>query len=238
MIDLDGKLRLHPSFTHRVERVGVEQAPVLVIDNFLGDARVLVEYAAAHAKFAPDPEALYPGLRAPIPPIYSFAVRAFLGAIINAAFGLGTSQVGKELATFSLITTAPGDLHVLQRLPHFDSTNDRQLALLHYLCPERHGGTSFYRHRTTGFESVRPQRLDEYQKALQGELAALGPPPPRYITDDTDMFERIGSFEAAFNRMLIYRSISLHSADIAPGYEGQADARAGRLTANIFFFYA
>ncbi|MGH8263241.1 MAG: DUF6445 family protein, partial [Steroidobacteraceae bacterium] len=238
MIDLNGKLRLHPDFAFRVEHMGAEQAPVLVIDQFLADAQILVDYAAAHARFAPDADGFYPGVRAPAPPIYSFTVRAFLAEIIGAAFGLGASRVVRELSSFSLVTTRPDDLHLLQRLPHFDNTNDRQLALLHYLCPASDGGTSFYRHRKTGFESIRPHRLSDYGRALDSELASLGVPAPRYIVGDTEQFERIGRFEAGFNRMLVYRSITLHSADIAPTFEGRDDPRSGRLTANTFFYYA
>jgi Family of unknown function (DUF6445) len=237
MVDLNGKLRLHSSFTHRLEHIGNERAPVLVIDNFISDPQVLIDYAAAYSEFESVSDAFYPGVRAPIPPIYSFAVRAFLGDVISNAFGLGDSRVAKELSSFSLVTTAPASLQVIQRLPHFDNTDDKQLALLHYLCPAKHGGTSFYRHRATGFETVRPQRLAEYLRTLNAELASLGPPPLRYMNGDNAMFERIASFEAAFNRMLVYRSITLHSADIAPDFDCDADPRAGRLTANTFFFF-
>jgi hypothetical protein len=37
--------------------------------------------------------------------------------------------------------------------------------------------------------------------------------------------------------VLIYRSISLHSANIAQDFAFDNDPRRGRLTANTFFFY-
>ncbi len=237
MIDLDGKLRLHGAFKHSVAHVGNERAPVLVVDNFLSDPEVLIDYAATHSEFGSVTDTFYPGVRAPIPQIYTFAVRAFLGELISASLGLGASRVMKELATFSLVTTPRDQLQVLQRLPHFDNTDDQQIAVLHYLCPAGLGGTSFYRHRATGFETIRPQRLADYTKAVEGELRAHGPPPFEYINGDTTSFERIASFEAVPNRVLIYRSISLHSADIPHDFAFDSDPRSGRLTANTFFFF-
>jgi hypothetical protein len=237
MVDLNGKLRLHDSFAYRVEHIGNERAPVLVIDNFLSDPQLLVDFAAAHAVFESVSDAFYPGVRAPIPPIYSFALRAFLGDIIGETFGLGASRVVKELSTFSLVTTLPQDLRPLQRIPHFDNADEGQLALLHYLCRPEQGGTSFYRHRSTGRETIRAHCVSSYQTGLHAELAELGPLPPCYVRGDTPLFERIASYDAAFNRVLIYRSIALHSGDIPADFVCDADPRTGRLTANTFFFY-
>ena len=172
LIDLNGKLRLHGGFRHSLERIGNEHSPVLVVDNFLSDPQVLIEYAATSAEFGSVSDAFYPGIRAPIPQIYAFAVRAFLGDLIGGAFELGRARVTKELASFSLLTTPRDRLQVVQRLPHFDNTDDRQIAVLHYLCPATFGGTSFYRHRTTGFETIRPHRLERYSRAIDAELAA------------------------------------------------------------------
>jgi hypothetical protein len=236
MVDLNGKLRLHADFRHAVERVGSERSPVLVIDDFLSDPQVLVDYAASHSSFGSVTDTFYPGLRAPIPEIYCFAIRAFLGELITATFDLGANQVARELATFSLVTTRRDQLQALQRLPHFDNTDERQIAVLHYLCPATCGGTSFYRHRATGFETIRPHRLAEYSQAMRDALGSNAPPLD-YIDGDTPLFERIARFEAAPNRVLIYRSISLHSADIPRDFTFDRDPRRGRLTANTFFFY-
>lgn len=238
MLDLNGKLRLHADFNAATEYVGADREPVIVIDNFLSDPEMLVEYAARHSVFDGVSATFYPGSRAPIPPIYCFALRAFLGTAIDQAFGLGDSVVTGELAHFSLVTTPPERLGLVQRMPHFDSTNPRQLALLHYLCEAKHGGTSFYRHRGTGFERIDETRSRVYGSAVAADLACFGPPPARYICGDNAMFERTHCFAAAFNRVLIYRSINLHSADIGPAFALDADPRRGRLTANTFFFYS
>jgi hypothetical protein len=237
MIDLNGRLRLHESFCHKTVAVGTERAPVLVVDNFLADPRVLVDYAATGSSFEALSDTFYPGVRALMPQIYTFALRAFLGNLIADAFGLGGRQVVRELSHFSLLTTRPGQLQPLQRFPHFDNTDPLQLAVLHYLSPVAQGGTSFYRHRASGFESMRADRLAAYSAAIDAEVTSQGLPPPAYINGDTPMFERLASFEGIFNRLLVYRSISLHSADVSADFRFDANARSGRLTANTFFFY-
>src|ERR1700722_18031085 len=196
---LDGQLRLHERMHTAAVRIGGEDLPILIVDNFLENPAVLVDYAALHGGFEGVSDTFYPGTRAPAPQIYSFALRAFLGDAIGRAFGLQGSRVTGELSHFSLVTTPPGSLSVPQRMPHFDSTNPKQLAVLHYLCDAQHGGTSFYRHRRTRFEFIDDGRSPLYRNAVIEDLAALGPPPPVYICGDDPMFERIGSFAAAFN---------------------------------------
>jgi len=237
LVDLNGKLSLHPRFAAAITRIGAEGIPVVVVDNFLSNPEILIEYAAANCAFEGVSDAFYPGVRAPIAPIYCFALRAFLGGLIAEAFALTDSLVTGELAHFSLVTTTPANLSVVQRMPHIDNTNPKQLAVLHYLCAPEHGGTSFYRHRRTGFEFIDEARGPPYKRALTEDLASLGAPPCGYICGDSPMFERTASFAAAFNRILIYRSLNLHSADIPRRFRFDADPRCGRLTANTFFYY-
>jgi hypothetical protein len=237
MLDLNGKLRLSDDFKAATVLIGTEREPVVVVDNFLSSPQLLIDYAAAHCAFDAVSDAFYPGSRAPAPGIYCYALRAFLAPIIAQAFGLQDSRISGELSHFSLVMTAPEKLQMVQRMPHFDNTNPKQLALLHYLCGSEHGGTSFYRHRRTGFEYIDESRLSEYGSAVGADLAELGVPPAKYICGDDPRFERTASFNAAFNRVLIYRSINLHSADIASTFHFDPNPRSGRLTANTFFYF-
>lgn len=238
MIDLNNQLRLHEKFRVRVERFGTEDCALLVVDDFLSNPQILIDYAAARGRFESVSDTFYPGVRSPAPPIYCFAVRAFLQEALSAAFGLENYRVTGELSHFSLVTTLPGSLSTLQRLPHFDNTNPKQIAVLHYLHAPEYGGTSFYRHRRTGYEYIDAQRQQHYGRALQEDFKLLGEPPCRYIVGDDERFERIGGAAAAFNRLIAYRSINLHSADIAPDFVGSLDPYRGRLTVNTFFFYS
>jgi hypothetical protein len=237
MVDLNGRLRLHPDFRHEVVRIGNDAAPVLVVDNFLSDPETVREYVFESGVFKPG-YASYPGMQSVVPAIYVHALRLFLVEILKPVFGLENAQLAKAFSGFSLVTTRPEKLELVQRLPHFDTTDRQQIALLHYICPPGKGGTAFYRHRATGYEYVDETRVANYTDAVKAELRELGTPPARYVNATTAQYERIASFEPAFNRVLIYRSTTLHSADIAEDFDFDPDPRTGRLTVNALFNFA
>jgi len=234
MLDLNGKLKLDPDFRHEVVRIGNDAAPVLVVDNFLSDPDIVREYVFGEAVFKPG-HASYPGIQSVVPPVYVHALRLFLVDIIRSTFGLENAQLAKAFSGFSLVTTTPDQLTIVQCLPHFDSTDPKQIALLHYICPPGYGGTAFYRHRRTGYEHVDETRLASYTDSVTAELRELGGLPARYFNGSTPLYERIAGFEPVFNRVLIYRSMTLHSADIAEDFAFDPDPRTGRLTVNALF---
>ena len=164
------------------------------------------------------------------------AVHAYLEAALRAAFELGDQAVVSGGWDFSLVTLPPAELTLRQRMPHVDSTHPGKLALLLYLAPTDQGGTGFYRHRTTRYETITEDRFDRYEFKLKAELASLGE-PSGYICGDTEMFERIANYDAVFNRMLVYRSRNLHAASLGPGFVGSDDPRTGRLTLNLFLHF-
>jgi len=237
LVDLQGKLSLHRDLASNVMAVGQDRAPVIVVDNFLSNPAALIDYAVAQAAFEGVSDTSYPGVRAPLPPIYLFAVRALLAGLIADTFGLTANAIAGEFGYFSLVTTPPERLSTLQRMPHIDETHPRRLAALHYLCAAAHGGTSFYRQRRTGFEYIDEARAPAYRQAVVQDMAVHGLPPPAYICGDDPSFERTASVGAAYNRLLIYRSLQLHSPDISPAFGFDADPRRGRLTANGFYYY-
>jgi Family of unknown function (DUF6445) len=226
----------HNRITARTDSVGAEGSPVLVIDNFAADPQALVDYAASLAPFAPAAQTYYPGVRAPVPMPFVQGVHAYLEAALRAAFGLGDQMVVSGGWDFSLVTRPPAELTLRQRMPHIDSTHPGKLALLLYLAPTDQGGTGFYRHRGTGFETITEDRFDLYEARLKSEVATLGE-PQGYICGDSPIFERIADYDAVFNRMLIYRSRNLHSASLSPGFAGSSDPRTGRLTLNLFLHF-
>jgi hypothetical protein len=124
---------------------------------------------------------------------------------------------------------------VRQRVPHTDFLDPNVVVVLHYLFTSPHGGTSFYRHRKTGYEVLGRDRVERYETVLKGELAAAA--PGDYIAGDTPLYERIASYDAVFNRAIIYKSTSLHAATIGPDFGFDGNPRTGRLTANTTFYY-
>ena len=215
----------------RIEHIGREQQPVIVIDDFVPDpdrlrtAAEMLEYQVMGRH--------YPGLRAEVA---ASDVDAFLTPIQDLiAETFGFSEPADVIsAGYSIVTTRPVDLTPIQRLPHFDGLEAERIALLHYLNGQAQGGTAFYRHRSTGFETISAERHAAYDAALHREVARHGLPDPAYISGDTLLYERIARFEAKPNRALIYRGYMLHCADLPASLDFTPDPRTARLTVNTF----
>jgi hypothetical protein len=210
--------------------VGLEREPLLLVERMLPDPERLVR-SAENLTFAPAFTAAggYPGHRAPAPRAYvDFMVQA-LAMPIAKAFGLGSIRPVKADCAFSIVTLSSKDLAPSQRAPHVDTTNGWQFAILHYLCDSSFGGTSFYRHRATGFETITPERQPNYLAVRHSESATDG-----YVEDGAPWFERTASIDARFDRVIVYRSRILHSGHISNAARLSAHPRTGRLTANIF----
>jgi hypothetical protein len=210
---------------------GLELQPVIVIDNFVADPLALVEDAAVLSFNAIAP--FYPGIRSAAPRPTIARLISGVSDLIAETFGL-FKPLSEFESWYSLVTTPPQELAPIQRLPHFDSVDPGRIAILHYLMQSEKGGTSFFRHRATGFESVSAERQDRYVAAIDADVARFGMPDPAYIAGDTPLFERIAHYEARFNRAIIYRGNTIHCADIPANMQLASDPRTGRFTINTF----
>ncbi|MEM5518167.1 DUF6445 family protein [Henriciella sp. AS95] len=214
-----------------VERPGEEGEPVVIIDGFSLNPDSLLK-RGREADYG-DGGKHYPGQRAPAPSVYLRERMNLLQAVLTEVFGMDAGASLVE-SNFSIVTTPPDRLTAIQRVPHFDSTDPSYLALLHYLCGPEEGGTSFYRHRATGFETIDASRLDTYTGMLQSEVREFGLPKRQYFSGTDQQFERIGGVEARFNRMVLYRGYRLHSGDISRPELIGAPGAEPRLTVNTF----
>ena len=219
-----------PSVT--LHRIGKEEQPVVVIDDFAADPDAL-RAAAIAAAFGPASHH-YPGIRAALPGDYLTAQLPVIEAALGEARGT-TAALDAIDASFSIVTTPRADLSVSQRLPHCDAHDATRIALVHYLAPGDRDGTGFFRHRSTGFESVDAQRAAIYPGQLDAELHYGGAPPFDYWTGDGALFERIFAVEAQYNRAVVYPSFLLHSGLIGAGAALSPDPAIGRLTVTGFF---
>ena len=216
----------------QLRRIGQEQQPVLVVDNVLADPDAMVDAARAAAFYAP-PHTHYPGLNAPLPEAYYRTVLTALRGPIEAAFGLSREAYLKYFGFFALATIRAADAAPIQKIPHHDSPDPDRLAMVHYLCRGAHGGTGFFCHRATGFESIDGARHAGYIAIAQSELAQDEPGRAGYADARTPRYALIDQAECVFNRLILYRNHVLHSALLRPE-AGSADPGKGRLTANGF----
>jgi hypothetical protein len=225
-------LNLHRDIRIQKLTIGREQAPLLVIDNFLADPDKLVRRATtrqfnAHSHY-------FPGIRTEVPLGYQQLFERDLKPMLFEYFGLRGASFKFPMCHYSLITTPPAALGFLQRIPHIDSVEGNAIASVHYLFSRNLGGTAFFRHRQTGFEFVDRDREARYFRALDSEKEGPNAPGAAYIRGDTPLFEQVGVQEGVFNRILIYRRNSLHSADLPADFVPDPNPSTGRLSINSF----
>jgi hypothetical protein len=222
-----------PDATVTVERLGREGEPLVIIDNFTGQPeRLRAMGLAAHYHPA---GVDYPGIRALADPSYLDLRRELMMQVMARVFGLSRG-VQCEIAAFSLVTLAPEQLSLRQRIPHHDHSDAGRVAIMHYLDGPASGGTAFFRHKRTGFEAITPAREAAFAAALAEDEREFGPPPPGYPLGDSDAYEQIGAVEARPDRMALYRGRQLHSGIIPDPAALSADPAQGRLTVNMFLY--
>ena len=214
-----------------LHRFGREGEPVVQIDHFSGMAEELL--AAGRAAKYRAGGAAYPGIRSWCEPAYLDRRRELMFAIMQRVFGF-RKGLSCEVSTFSLVTLAEPDLAPLQRIPHYDHSGGELVAVMHYLQGPESGGTAFYRHRRTGFETISEAREAAYGAALAEDERQYGMPEARYHYGDSDRYELIGEVKAEPDRLILYRGRLLHSGVIPDPAKLSDDPAEGRMTINMF----
>src|ERR1700736_2490727 len=196
-----------------VRRVDCPTA-VTVADNVLLRPQQLAEFGLG-LTFGEDDSNLYPGVRAQVPAEFSRPFQAWLTDTLHATGVLEeSSYIHDDASFFSIVNKNRADLLPLQRIPHYDSTDPRVFAAVIYLFDRAHSGTSFYRHRATGYEKIGGDNAGNYRIALNRNMKQFGPPAKEYTNGSNALFERTHSVDSAFNRIVIYSGNVLHAADI------------------------
>jgi hypothetical protein len=214
----------------KLVRIGRRGIAVTLIDNVLHDPEGVAALGFAQS-YAEDRANLYPGLRAPMPGSFSTTFRAWLAPILQRNGVLEDSQaIHRDESFFSVVTTASTDLLPIQRIPHYDSTDPNLFAAVIYLCDTRFSGTSFYRHRKTGYEEITAANQNNYKLALDSDMRVHGAPPKEYMNGDSSLFEAIFSAELRFNSAVIYPGRTLHAGNIKRQFKPPKDTSEWRLT--------
>ena len=220
--------RPNPHARVALRRLGREGLPLAIIDDAFLDPEALVREAGT-ATFVRPSRTVYPGLNAPPPAGYGGMLIQVLRPLLDQVFGVPMNVPLMPASFFALATATPETLDPVQKVPHHDSSDPFIFATVHFLCRGEQGGTAFYRHVPTGYEYVDAERVGDYAARMRQEVAAQ--PNPAHAGRDTPNYELIDEAAAVFNRVVLYRSISLHS-----GLLGQSslspDPRTGRLTLN------
>jgi len=228
-------IQINPKASLKVQHVGEEQTPLVIIDDFALDTSNIVDYACRSVEYGPDSTSAYPGVRGALPRSY---VREVLNNIYRLLFHVYSvpDKLGMRTVNtvYSLISTPVDELAPAQCVPHFDSNGPLYLAVLHYLNAGEFCDTGLFRHRPTGFERITEPRLEEFLQSSRAFIETNGSPPQKYINTSTDHYELYYRVKYKPNRLVVYPGCLLHSGLVDPGRDINPDPRTGRLTANIF----
>jgi hypothetical protein len=205
-----------------VMRIGRRGIPVARVGNVLRNPDEVTAMGLAQT-YTQDRNNFYPGMRAALPEAFSAALRAWLGRVLQREFDRDDSY-------FSVVTTASADLLPIQRIPHYDSTDPGVFAAVIYLCDSRFSGTSFYRHRKTGYEEITAENCRNYQLAMDTDMRLHGPPKRQYMNGDSPLYELIYSNELKFNSAIVYPGRILHAGNISPTFTPPKSKDEWRLT--------
>lgn len=215
----------------------MSNSPIVVIDDFTGNAEEVGRLADALAPFPVNTGNYYPGSRRIITAgdgeAYAYVVATCEQAAPFVGGAFDVTNFDLDEASFSLVTSRPEQLQPIQKAPHFDSPDPGVFAVLHYIRVPKGSGTAFYRHRATQIERITDSNLGRYVAAAQQELPRIAA-KPGYIDDSDQFYEQIGRVEAVPDRLVIYQGSLLHSGIIPKGMDFSSDPRTGRLTANLF----
>jgi len=118
----------HPDIRISRRTLGVEGAPLLVIDNLVSDPDRLVR-KASNSQFVKH-SSMFPGIRAAAPLSYQQFLEKTLNPLLRECFDLAPGRFLFPMCHFSLVTQPPGELAFPQRVPHIDSVRRDGLACI------------------------------------------------------------------------------------------------------------
>lgn len=211
--------------------VGQAKTPIIIIDNAYPNPNELL-LGAQQASFGANGQ-FYPGVRSLAPESYRAWLLPLFVQKCLPLMNVAPARAGLTLCHYSIVTTPPEQLQPEQCVPHVDGCHPLKFAAVHYLFLSEHGGTAFYRHRSTEIERVSEEDHNRFFSLRTQELLADNK-PPAYIIGDTERYKKIGEVSGAFNRLILYPQNLLHSGIINQPFKVPSTLSDARLSINSF----
>lgn len=204
------RLQINANSTAYVKWLGDNEVPLFLIDDLFTDP-CSVRKLAFQGSF-PSSKAYYPGRHQPLsqedPSVKAFCF--FIAEVLSHATGKRVR--GEAVSTdFSILTTARNALLNNQGQPHIDGTP--MLGVV-YLNEQDYGGTVFFRNRETGSMKVVTETEKAHYAALSEDTGDAPPQPLNYITDTTEIWEKVDTIDGKFNRLVIWPGNVFHSIEV------------------------
>ena len=220
---------------YQLLEIGEERNRIILVEGLLRDPDSVIRFVREDGRFTAgtDSGSHFPGVRSSAPRAYVDTFLNVLEPLIRSTWGIPDSTSFTAASMFSLTTTMPSDLMPLQRVPHHDGAGLKIISAVHFLFRGPHGGTGFYRHRATGYETITEEREALFDRMVAAEIAKDGL-PDGYVTQSNAHFVKTFDVGGAFNRLVLFPGHMLHSGSINPAAGLPKDVGTGRLTANSF----
>jgi hypothetical protein len=232
-------IAINPHATIEVRPID-ETHSCVIVDDFLRNPGMLVEFATAHAGEFERQDIGYPGVLYDVARGSMVDIHHFLRSRMSRQFDFFKGDI-RTSTYLSMATLRPEELAPLQRLCHSDPkerADRRNYAGLVYLFENAElGGTGFYRwkerekiEQATAMEISKPgSSLDFLQEHFEMYRRA-----PRYMSGSNEAAELLLEIPARFNRFVFYSGDIPHSAHIPDAGLLSTDFSKGRLTLNCF----
>jgi hypothetical protein len=232
-------IRINPEASLRREQIAANEF-CIVVDDFLQNPDMLVEFACQHPGDFANPNIGYPGVQIRVHDDAMRDIFRFVRSTMSKQYAFMRGRIGIR-SLLSMVTWPPEKLSFMQRICHIDQADpgrEKYAALVYLFKDERLGGTSFYRWRDEGlvWKGVGMLRNDagKGEEFLQEHFKTFRE-PPRYMTESNDVAELIYTVPPRFNRFVFYSGDIPHSASITAPELLSDDPAKGRPTLNLFF---
>ena len=97
------QFEVNPKFSHQVIKVGQEQTPVIILDDFFINPETIQRFAIEHGAFNHDESSYYPGVRTPLPKPYVIAVLNAIYQMIYDVYNIPVSYTHLTLPTKRIV---------------------------------------------------------------------------------------------------------------------------------------
>ena len=214
------------------------KASCYVIDDALSEPERWVALASEHRDaFESAPFNAYPGVELRMPDAISAALDAYFAEHIRNR--MGARRLLRMYSRLAMATRTVDALEPRQWICHRDrleSAPDRIIgaSVLYLFKDASLGGTAFFVPRRSAQETA--VLIHESGQLAAAEFTRKYGIAASYPVASNDWFEKVGTIEAKWNRLIFYDGGELfHSSDIEAPEKLCADPGSGRLTWNGFF---
>ncbi|MGS0535274.1 DUF6445 family protein [Pseudoalteromonas sp. SaAl2] len=228
--------KLNPNLKIKAHKIEEINESVIVVDDFLESLSQIHMFSSKYAYLKPvgSDGTLYPGKRDIMPEAYNIVLKELIELLINKGYiTLLNNDIYVHSCKLSLVTQKANELISQQKIPHIDSSDNKTFASVHYLSDQSLGGTAIYKYKPANLIKI-DKGNEKVAYEMIKNIKNIAKSTDGYLNNN-EYFEQVLKIEAQINRIVIYRSNLLHSADLRNDATYNDDIATGRLSIASFF---